>query len=113
MVSWLVQSLGAYLQRQSVGDWTPARGLLLAVEVLSPSTGRHDRVTQRRFFQRVGVPDYWIVDAHSRVIERWRAGDERPELLDATLDWHPAGATEPLVLDLTRFFARVHRDAPA
>ena len=95
------------------GTWRDVRGLLLAVEVLSPSSGRHDRVTKRRFFQRVGVPESWIVDTDSRVIERWRAGDERPELLDATLVWHPTGADEPLTLDLAGFFARVHRDAPA
>ena len=93
--------------------WRDVRGLLLAAEVLSPSSGRHDRVTKRRFLQRVGVPEYWIVDADSRVVERWRAGDERPELLDATLAWHPEGATEPLVFDLAGFFARVHRDAAA
>ena len=95
------------------GTWRDVRGLLLAVEVLSPSSGRHDRVTKRRFFQRAGVPEYWIVDADSRVIERWRAGDERPELLDATLAWHPTGADEPFTLDLAGFFARVHRDALA
>ena len=58
------------------------------------------------------MPDYWIVDTDSRVVERWRAGDERPELLDATLAWHPEGAEEAFSLDLAGFFARVHRDAP-
>ena len=28
-----------------------------------------------------------------------------PELLAERLVWHPAGAPEPLVLDLVRFFA--------
>ena len=92
------------------GAWSELSLLLLVIEILSPSTARHDRVTKRRFFQRVGVPEYWIVDADSRVVERWRPGDERPEVLDATLAWHPEGAAAPLVLDLAAFFARVHRE---
>jgi Uma2 family endonuclease len=92
------------------GTWRDVRGLLLAVEILSPSSGRHDRVVKRRFFQRMGVPEYWIVDADSRVVERWRPDDERAELLDATLAWHPEGAAAPLVLDLAALFARVHRE---
>jgi Uma2 family endonuclease len=48
------------------------KALLLAVEVLSPSSAHFDRVRKRRFFQRVGVPEYWIVDVDARLIERWR-----------------------------------------
>ncbi len=91
-------------------SWSVVRSLLLAVEVLSPSTARHDRVTKRRFFQRVGVPEYWIVDLDARLIERSRPDDERVELLDEQLVWHPAGAAEPFTLDLPAFFARVHRE---
>lgn len=36
-------------------SWQDAKRLLLAVEVLSPSTARYDRVTKRRKFQRSGV----------------------------------------------------------
>ncbi len=92
------------------GSWRDVRGLLLAVEILSPSTARSDRVRKRRFLQRVGVPEYWIVDVDSRVVERWQPGDERPALLDERLVWHPAGAAEPFTLDLPAFFARVHRE---
>ena len=84
----------------------PARELLLAAEVLSPSSGRHDRVTKRGHYQR-HVPDYWIVDLDARLVERWRAGDERPEILTQLLEWQPVGATEPFRLDLARYFAEV------
>ena len=84
----------------------PARELLLAVEVLSPSSGRYDRVTKRPHYQR-HVPEYWIVDLDARLFERWRPGDERPEILTETLEWTPAGASEPFTLDLIRFFALV------
>ena len=88
--------------------WHVVRSLLLTVEVLSPSSARYDRVQKRRFFQRVSVPEYWVVDIDSRVVERWRPGDERAELLDERLEWHPTGAGEPLALDLVSYFARVH-----
>jgi len=83
------------------------RRLLLAVEIISPSSARHDRVTKRPRYQRNRVPDYWIVDDTSQTIERWTPDDERPELLAEQLVWHPAGAPEPFVLDLIRFFADV------
>jgi Uma2 family endonuclease len=92
------------------GSWRDVRSLLLAAEVLSPSSGRADRVTKRRFFQRQGVPEYWIVDVDSGVVERWRVGDERPELPDERLAWQPEGAAEPFVLELVPFFARVRRE---
>lgn len=84
-----------------------ASRLLLAAEILSPSTARYDRVTKRRYYQRAGTPEYWIVDVDARLIERWRPADERPELLDATLAWHPDGASEPLTLDVARYFSDV------
>src|SRR5215510_7910468 len=61
--------------------WSDISHLLLAVEVLSPSTARADRTVKRRLFQRVGVPEYWIVDVEARLVERWRPGDSRPEIL--------------------------------
>ena len=84
----------------------PARELLLAVEVLSPSSSRHDRVKKRPHYQR-HVPEYWIVDLDARLFERWRPGDERPEIVTEMLEWYPAGATEPFRLDLIRYFAEV------
>jgi Uma2 family endonuclease len=83
------------------------RRLLLAVETVSPSSARHDRVTKRPLYQRNRVPEYWIVDDMSQTVERWRPDDERPELLAEQLVWHPTGASEPFVLDLVQFFADV------
>ena len=88
-------------------NWTDIRGLLLAVEVLSPSTARYDRQVKRRRFQRAGVPEYWIVDLDHRRIERWRPADRQAELLTEMLSWHPAGATEPLGIDLPALFEEV------
>ena len=84
----------------------PIGELLLAVEVLSPSSSRHDRVRKRPLYQR-HVPDYWIVDLDARLFERWAPADERPELLTETLVGHPAGATAPFMMDIAPYFASV------
>jgi len=47
------------------------------------------------------------VDLDARLIERWRPGDARPEVLRDVLTWQPVGAAEPLTLDLDAYFARV------
>jgi Uma2 family endonuclease len=90
--------------------WKEIRSLLLAVEVLSPSSGRADRTVKRRLYQRAGVAEYWIVDLDARLIERWRPADERPELLTESLAWQPVETAEPLTLDLPPFFADVLGD---
>ena len=44
-------------------SWQDVTPLLLAVEVLSPSTARADRHRKRLIYQSQRVPEYWIVDA--------------------------------------------------
>jgi Uma2 family endonuclease len=82
-------------------------GASLVIEVLSPSSLRHDRFTKRRFFQRRGVPVYWIVDPDGESIEIWRPGDERPEVSDERVTWQPEGAKTPFELSVREFFAGV------
>jgi Uma2 family endonuclease len=88
-------------------DWSDISSLLLAVEVLSPSTARADRQRKRRIYQSEDVPEYWIVDLDARVVERWRPGDERPEILAEVLVWHPQPAARPLSIELEAFFSDV------
>jgi Uma2 family endonuclease len=78
--------------------------LVLAIEVLSPSTARYDRVTKRRVFLEQGVAEYWIVDPDGRTVERWRQGEERPEILDEHLRWTPPGISATLDIDLVELF---------
>ena len=92
--------------RRILRDGFPARELLVAVEVLSPSSGRYDRVTKRPGYQR-HVSEYWIVDLEARLIERWHPSDERPEVLTERLTWKPDGAALPFSLDLADYFGRV------
>lgn len=89
-------------------DWSIIKELALAVECLSPSTARYDRGLKRHFYLRSPTDELWIVDIESRIVERWRAGDERPEILTDRLAWHPNSAAEPLHIVLDEFFAAVH-----
>ncbi len=41
----------------------------LAIEVLSPSTHRHDRVRKLRLYARAGIQEYWLVQPYPAVIE--------------------------------------------
>ena len=77
---------------------------LLVAEVLSPTTARHDRLTKRRIYMEEGVGEYWIVDADARTIERWRPGQDRPEMIDGVLRWEPAPNVPPLDLDVGAMF---------
>jgi len=80
--------------------WDDVPDLLLAVEVLSPSTARYDRGVKRKLYQRAGVLEYWIVDIDAHLIERWRPADLRPEIITGELVWNPPAATSALTLDL-------------
>ncbi len=88
--------------------WNDGTPLLVFIEVLSPSSARADRDIKRRRYQRAGIPEYWIVDVDARLVERWRPGDTRPEILSDSLLWEPKAGVPPLTLDLPSFFAAVH-----
>ena len=86
--------------------WQEITRLILVAEVLSPGTASRDRGVKRRLYQEV-ADEYWIVDLDARIVERWKPGDERPEVLDDVLTWQPAGATDALRLDLPTYFREV------
>lgn len=88
----------------------PVTSSLLIVEVLSDGSRRHDRLTKRYHYQRAGVPEYWILDQDAQVVERWRPSDDRPDVLDAELQWHPVATIEPLTIDLVSLFRGVLDD---
>lgn len=87
-------------------QWPDVKSLLLAVEVLSPSSLRTDRVVKRDFYLESGVEEYWIIDLEARVIERWRPAQETPELLRDRLEWTPR-ERDALIIDIPAFFTRV------
>ena len=96
---------------RKVQKFADAGTLLLAIEVLSPSTARYDRIVKRGLYLEQNVGEYWIVDCDARCIERWRQGDNRPEILTDRIDWQAPGAPSPLVIDLAPFFTKVLDEA--
>jgi Uma2 family endonuclease len=95
------------IQGRKPNSWEDVDRLVLAVEILSPSTARADRHVKRRLYQRERVPEYWIVDIDARLIERWRPDDQRPEILTERIEWQPDAALPPLVIDLELYFRDV------
>jgi Uma2 family endonuclease len=88
-------------------QWRDMPRPLLAVEVLSPTTAARDRGVKLQLYQKAGIPEYWIVDADSRLVERWRPGDTRPEVLRESISWQPSGSEPGVTIDLPQFFAEV------
>ena len=86
-----------------------ARELRLAIEVVSPSSARYDRVDKRSRYQEERVEELWLIDPESDLVERWRPDDERPEILAQSLAWQPAGCIASLSIDLVALFAEAER----
>ncbi len=90
--------------------WPAATYLLLAAEVLSPSSWRTDRITKRDLYLDNGVIEYWIVDLEARVVERWRPSQHTPELLRDAITWTPRDGCS-LIIDLPAYFDRIAASA--
>jgi Uma2 family endonuclease len=90
-----------------VRQWTEAGRLLLAVEMLSPSTEHADRGRKRELYKEKAVPEYWIVDVAARTVERHRPDDSAPETITESIQWQPDLDAPPLVIELPAYFKRV------
>jgi Uma2 family endonuclease len=84
--------------------WDGITGLLLAIEVLSPSSTRADRFTKRRWYQEAGVPLYWLVDGDAKQVEVWTPELHFPTVERERLRWHPPGAVTAFELALEELF---------
>lgn len=67
-VFW-VSSENTHCELGDDGLWHGAPDLI--IEVLSPSTARHDRVTKFQLYEKYGVREYWIADPEMPSIEVW------------------------------------------
>lgn len=88
-------------------SWREAGRMLLAIEVLSPSTRQRDRTIKRAMYQRMGVPEYWVVDLEARHIERWRPAADRPDIATSAIEWRPEGTAPALRIDVEELFREV------
>lgn len=102
------------LPRRHVGRgltrWEPMSLLMLAVEILSPSTAVVDRGKKRQLYTSAGVDQYWIVDLDASAVEVWRPGAVVAEVYGVAdaLRWQPVAGTEALVIDVAALFEGVH-----
>ena len=92
------------LEQARTLDWSRMQDLLLTVEVLSPSTSRHDRFTKRRLYQEVGIPLYWIVDPDNKSVEAWTPETTFPTVERDRIVWEPEGVSEALTVELEELF---------
>jgi Uma2 family endonuclease len=83
-----------------VATWNDVSRLLLAIEILSPSTARQDRFTKRRLYQEIGADEYWLVDADGGAFEIWTAEAQFPRVESGTVTWAAPDASSPLVVDV-------------
>src|SRR5256712_1290682 len=95
------------LEDARTGHWPAMRHLLLAVEVLNPSSTRADRFTKRRLYQEQRVPVYWAVDGDERWVEVWVPDAELPIVERERLAWHPQRAARPFALELEELFRAI------
>lgn len=97
-----------FITRRVAGEDPGWKGVrpLLAIEILSPSSARYDRVTKRLLYQRQGI-EYWIVDLDGQVFERWQQGEDRPEVLTETITWRTPQLPVAGALDIVRFYRSV------
>jgi Uma2 family endonuclease len=85
----------------------------LAVEVRSPSTWRYDIHRKKTVYERLGLPELWLVDTDAGVVLAFRrSAPDAPEL-DVAVELSAAAGdalTSPLLpdfaLDLRALFAR-------
>ena len=85
-------------------EWSSVGRVMLAVEVLSPSSVRQDRFTKRRLYQEIGADEYWVVDPEAGAVEVWSPKAEFPRVETGSIEWSAPGATMPLRIDLPLLF---------
>ncbi len=86
--------------------WMPMSMLVLAIEVLSPSTATVDRGRKRQLYMAEGVDPYWIVDVEAHTVEIWTPGVGTPivQHSDEVLVWQPVTESTPLQIELQSLF---------
>lgn len=109
-ISWgediLVQPDVFVIAREEAGarDWASVKTLRLVVEVLSPSTARHDRFQKRKLYQAQQVETVWLVDAERKVVEVWTPDAAFPRVETERVVWQPEGESEALEISLGDLF---------
>lgn len=81
----------------------------LVVEVLSPSTTRHDLRTKRAAFERFGVREYWVLDPESERLLVHRLVEGRFQIALDDQGNVRSNVIDGFVLDVPALFASVRK----
>jgi Uma2 family endonuclease len=57
----------------------------LAIEIISPSSRKYDRVIKLGYYASIRVPEYWIIDPVARTLERLVLDGDRYKIEEAAL----------------------------
>jgi Uma2 family endonuclease len=80
-VQFIRRGREAILGEEGMRDGAPD----LAVEVVSQSSARYDRVQKLAWYASIGTPEYWIVDPQAETLERLVLGADRRFVIAASL----------------------------
>lgn len=101
----LEPDVAVYPVRDAVrDDWRSMPKPALVIEVLSPSTLKHDRHRKRPEYLGFGVAEVWTVDLTDRCIERWTAASEFPTVERTDFDFALTPAHPPVRITLQTVF---------
>lgn len=84
--------------------WSAITRLLLAVEIVSPSSRTADHFTKRRLYQAQDTPLYWVIDPDRETADAWEPSADLPRRVTDELCWHPPGAAHPFALEFVELF---------
>ena len=88
--------------------FTDVGRVMLAAEIVSPSSMLTDRDAKRRLYQARNVSEYWVVDVAARMVECWTPVCEQVEVVRDVLRWHPFSAGRAVLeIDLVAYFRSV------
>lgn len=79
----------------------------MVIEILSPSTMRHDRLVKFELYRRAGVREYWIVDPNNQSVEvylRDENNDLRPHEVYTRNDTAKVTVLEGCTVELSKVF---------
>lgn len=80
----------------------------LVIEILSPSTRRHDRITKFNLYRRAGVREYWIVDPSDQSVQSFLLENNAYIARDFAVNDEKikVNVLQDCVIDLAPVFAR-------
>lgn len=84
----------------------------LAVEVLSPSTSRRDRIEKLALFAEFGVSEFWIVDPAARVVDFLALRNAVYQVVMPQGNRYQSPLFPEIHLDLSDFWAVIDRRLP-